>query len=66
MHPLPNNHIQILPVQLPPPPPDNMYLNDDENNPEPHEAAQETLRHPILNGKAFICSFCLIFNSLLY
>lgn len=72
-HPLPKKQpmpAQPMPTQLPPlafpPPPDDMYLNDDENNPGPHEAFQgEILRHPILNGMSSICTFCSIFISLL-
>ena len=64
MHPLPNN--QLLPALLPPPefspPPDDMYLDDGENDPGPHEAIEggggvQTLRHPILNGMSFIHTF---------
>ena len=64
MHPLPNN--QLLPAPLPPPefspPPDDMYLDDGENDPGPHEAIEggggvQTLRHPILNGMSFIHTF---------
>jgi hypothetical protein len=65
MHPPLNNHIQVLPAQLPPsPPPDDMGFDDGENNPGPHEAAQggvQMLHHPILNGMSLIYTFLFYF-----
>lgn len=75
MHPPLNNHLPVLPMQLPSTPPpdavDGMDFDDGENNLGLHEAIQgvaqlaQTLHHPTLNGMSFIYTFCYIFNRLL-
>lgn len=72
MHSLSNNRLlPALPAIPPPensPPPDDMYVDDGENNPGPHEAMEDdvqTLRHPILNGMSFqvVHTFFVLYSS---